>query len=314
MGVQQILLKQMEVLAATTAQLQLVVKEAAAAMEADFGKVGDLLEYPLSKAVREKQVNYYREWSLDADEKNLKAAWDASQPIREENKLICARNKVLVDKVTAFLEPLGLPDHKVYRAPTSKRRDARGTTDRYGWRDSLRSVVTTDFTWDALDRVYKDRLDGIKKERERLDQERAKIAAAKLREEAKLETEVARREVTRGVGLPVGAEWYEVMSALIAKNKYLRLAYWMERNRGDWSDGFDYARTGLNGFTVENETDARIAACIQGHIDDWDGDGRVFRDCEWNYGRLFEMAKEQDLELFELYVKASKIDLAMRGE
>jgi hypothetical protein len=83
------------------------------------------------------------------------------------------------------------------------------------------------------------------------------------------------------------------IDTVLKKNKYLRLAYYLEKNRNDWNDGYDFAETGLDGFTIENGTDQEIYDEIQGLIDNWNNDGRVFRDCTWNYSVLYQLVGPQ---------------------
>ena len=75
------------------------------------------------------------------------------------------------------------------------------------------------------------------------------------------------------------------------------LSYWLERNRGDWNDGPNYAEVGLGRFTpdTDNPVDVEIEKEISGLIEDWGGDGRVFRDCKYNYGELKGMVKDDTL-------------------
>jgi hypothetical protein len=86
---------------------------------------------------------------------------------------------------------------------------------------------------------------------------------------------------------PVTTPLYDLREILLKKNKYLRLAYFLEKNRGDWTDGPSYAENGLSGFTVETLDDHLIFVDINDLIEDWGGDGRCFRDCTWNYGRIY---------------------------
>ena len=87
----------------------------------------------------------------------------------------------------------------------------------------------------------------------------------------------------------------EILDAILEKNKYLRLAHYLRMNRGDWTDGYDYAETGLSGFVVETEVDSEIEKDITHHINNWDGDGRIFRDCEYNYNVIFGMVEDEQL-------------------
>ena len=97
------------------------------------------------------------------------------------------------------------------------------------------------------------------------------------------------------LGIKYGTEFKEIddaIDSMLGRDKYLRLAYWLEKNRGDWSDGPEYARVGMEGFKIDpaKPEDAAISKEIWGFISDWDGDGRVFRDCTWNYSTLYGMA------------------------
>ena len=106
--------------------------------------------------------------------------------------------------------------------------------------------------------------------------------------------------------LDAEAEDCDIREAILSKDKYLHLAYWLERNRGDWNDGYSFAETGLSGFHAETAEDNDIVADISSYIEDWDGDGRVFRDCEYNYGVLYGMADEalmKDLQTLQEYME-----------
>lgn len=90
-------------------------------------------------------------------------------------------------------------------------------------------------------------------------------------------------------------EYQKKLEFILSKNKYLHLAHYLQKNRGDWSDGYSYAETGLENFSIESDTDQKIYDEIKELIDDWDFDGRCFRDCNWNYSVLFGMVDDKDL-------------------
>jgi hypothetical protein len=92
----------------------------------------------------------------------------------------------------------------------------------------------------------------------------------------------------------MSSEWL-IRENILKKDKYLALAYYLEKNRNDWNDGCDYAESGLGMFTVETDTDQSIVEEIKAMIDDWDGDGRCFRDCEYNYNVLYGLVKDESL-------------------
>lgn len=58
----------------------------------------------------------------------------------------------------------------------------------------------------------------------------------------------------------------EKLDTILEKSKYLYLAHYLEKNRGDWSSGYNYARVGINGFGVESELDGMIWEEIEGLI------------------------------------------------
>lgn len=84
----------------------------------------------------------------------------------------------------------------------------------------------------------------------------------------------------------IDTEKKEKFKNVLRKDKYLRLAYYLEKNRGDWSNGYDYAEEGLKGFRIESDIDISIADEIDILMSDDDVDGRVFRDCKYNYNFL----------------------------
>lgn len=89
-------------------------------------------------------------------------------------------------------------------------------------------------------------------------------------------------------GMPTN---WEMMNAILLQDKYLYLAHYMEKNRSDWSDNHNYAEIGLNGFKVENTVDQDIYNEVQGAIDNWDGDGRIFRNLPtWDYSKVYSLA------------------------
>jgi len=96
---------------------------------------------------------------------------------------------------------------------------------------------------------------------------------------------------------------YSLLQDIINRNKYLRLAYYLHQNRLDWSDGYGYAETGIDGFEVATDEDKDIIQYLRSLIEDWDGDGRVFRDCKYSYEFLYDKVKNEDPEIYSWYVK-----------
>jgi hypothetical protein len=172
-----------------------------------------------------------------------------------QNEADAKRNQQLAETAVAYLKALGVPD--TYR---------------------------------------KAAMDGIKKWEEELKQAEEKQRRLRESEEKKSLVLKLAASMAASYGLPVTATSDEVFEAVLSADKYLNLAYWLQRNRNDWSDGPTYADIGLRSFGtgLETDQDKEVFDAIQGLVTNWDGDGRCFQDCKWNYGRLFSLAKERN--------------------
>jgi virulence-associated protein VapD len=89
-------------------------------------------------------------------------------------------------------------------------------------------------------------------------------------------------------------DWHDLLYVLCKKDKYLKLAVAMYRTRCDWSDGFYRVEDALGDFDVKNPQDGEICDCVSSCLSS-DSDGRVFRDCEWNYDVLFSLVENKEL-------------------
>lgn len=103
--------------------------------------------------------------------------------------------------------------------------------------------------------------------------------------------------------LDLDKDWVDILESVINKDKYLRLAHYLEKNRGDWSDGCEYAEYGLEGFKIEIDEDSLIYDDINFYIDNWIDyvDGRCFRDCKYNYNVLYTMVVNKNPDLYKDY-------------
>lgn len=120
----------------------------------------------------------------------------------------------------------------------------------------------------------------------------------KLKEKAKKEKEhsfaLIRAKYTPDNAL---SDYEDIRDKILSKDKYLALAYWLEKNRNDWNDGYNYAQKGIDSFVVENKEDEEIQKniidLIESGRNDGDIDGRVFRDCEFNYNFLYSKVEKE---------------------
>jgi hypothetical protein len=84
----------------------------------------------------------------------------------------------------------------------------------------------------------------------------------------------------------------DVYDALVEKDKYLSLGIDLLRCRNDFSE-WKSARNAISNFKIETPQDKAISDDLNETIADFDGDGRIFRDCEWSYDKLFGLVDKQ---------------------
>lgn len=218
--------------------------------------------------------------------------------VHQSNFEIIEHNKVVVSKIAALMKAVGIPEkYSNSYFKTSRSRTRTTETSKAGYlqdidrniKTSQESIPSKQDMLRGVDDKYRSIFDKIRLEETKA--EREKQAQEELHKIALLRAKYTPDDASSG--------GWAIREAILAKDKYLHLAYWLERNRGDWNDDYSYAETGLNGFSVEdgNVVDQEIEKCIQECIDSAeDGvDGRIFRDCEYNYSVLYGMVKDQTL-------------------
>lgn len=223
------------------------------------------------------------------NEENLSLAKQA----HERNLSRIEINKKIIDGLTKLMLSLGFPKYKRVRVKS------RSIYPKYedqssGWMTSLSEIPISD-NFSIAQKQFTDFEQKIvdykkKKDKELIMEEQKQKQSEK--EKAKI-MDLARFQLK--YELANDADFDDVLDVILNKNKYLRLAYFLCLNRGDWTDGCNYARQGLNGFLVENPIDQSIQEDISYYTQNWDGDGRVFRDCKYSYDVLFAMVEDQFL-------------------
>ncbi|MGM7720627.1 hypothetical protein [Metabacillus sp. Hm71] len=224
--------------------------------------------------------------------KILDVIYDADQVIHNENLRIVEENKQLEAAIFGILDQAGIR-RSYYGYKTN--RSSKKTEQHYHFSSEIRGQIPTFYSKNSLDERKKTLLQQIDKY---WNNEITKI----IEERRKKEQEQKEKEQNRKLALLLAKydlslddDWEDILDKIINKNKYLYLAHYLYKNRNDWTSGYSYAETGLGGFSVENELDQKIYDNIQYHIDNWDMDGRIFRDCEYNYDVLFGMVEDSDL-------------------
>ncbi len=216
--------------------------------------------------------------------------------IHEENIIKKRSNKETYIALSNLLDRIGIQS-KYYGYPSKRSRNKEWIT--YNWVHEIFSQIPCNYDENLLEKLVKKHKDEIQQiyndEIKRIEEEQKKKEAEQHEKERnkKLALLFAKYD------LDLNCDWEDLLEIVISKNKYLNLAYYLERNRGDWSNGCNYAIIGLHNFKIENELDQKIYDDIRGCIDNWDGDGRVFRDCQYNYSVLYNMAAEQEPDLYK---------------
>ena len=224
----------------------------------------------------------------------LEEAFKQDEKIHESNLVIIENNKQIIDKVKKLMEYIGIPEtYTEYTYPSNRHKNKKNVTQTSGWHSDLARVCPIGDTFFRCKETYKSLVNSANdyfneriKELKDKELEKEKKKQIELRELAKYQVKYE---------LPYESNWDDVMDSIISKNKYLHLSYNLMCNRNDWSDGPEFAKTGLEEFKIENEIDQKINDNIINAIVNWDGDGRVFRDCEYNYSVLIDFVEDKNL-------------------
>lgn len=257
---------------------------------------------------RKSQISYYADNDYHTSSSYQNTALRARKHA-EELKLKCdeahqrnlealENNKKLREKVEVFMEAIGMP--KSYSVKEYKTKRSQGEYVKYsaGYLSDLSRYVPIDDGYEKAVKEHEDFLAAIAAYEKGEKQKAEKLEAERKKKE---EQEVADKQLGVLVlkyELPYESGWKDILDHLLSKDKYLRLAHYLCENRNDWSDGYDKAEYGLSQFQAESEQDHEIVKDIQDCIDNWDGDGRVFRDTKWSYDEVFKLA---DQSLFKDY-------------
>lgn len=231
--------------------------------------------------------------------------YKACLPIRDQNVSIAAHNQVVREAAMNFMKSLKVPTKvSYYKTSRSKYPDYKDAE----WIGEIRKAIPADSGFSVIQRKYDD-------EKREFERKMKEIIAAEEKEAREKEKENKARlvtlavfEVAKELGMeePAKAGVTDVLERILNQNKYLDLAYAMQRNRSDWNDGCDYTESALGRFKVETDVDQQIVDSVSSHCgENWDGDGRIFRDCMWNYDEIFAKVALENPDLYRQFVKIS---------
>lgn len=237
---------------------------------------------------------------ITAARADLEVQHAANLPAIENNRLV-------IQQVKLIMANLGIPEViTTYGYATSRARKMTRQSKQAGYVSDLEAVCKTSDNYESLKRSIDDFERRVADYEKRNQDQEAQVKRAE-EEKRKVEDRLkVLGALAQKYGCPADSEAEDVLDAIFERDKYLRLAHYLQCNRNDWNEGPSYAENGLYGFKVETDEDQAIYDDIYRHIEDWDGDGRVFRDTEYSYDVLFGKA---DAELRQDYNKMHELKL-----
>lgn len=253
---------------------------------------GSSYEYTIPKT-KEAAKSRYENVLKELDEKFKKVEID-----HQDNLIAIQNNKLIHEKVQVFMQKAGISQHyTTYEFKTSRSSKRTSVGHISGWSEDLRREVRTSDGYEGcvhnlkkskedLEAFYKKLLSYYdKQERESIKKEKDSKDAIKL-------------ATLRGIYTPfdLDSDLNKVLNVILSKDKYLNLAHAGQMNRNDWSDGYEYVENALGDFEIECNLDSEIVKEYKELIEaDHYIDGRVFRDCNFNYTVLFGYVKDANL-------------------
>jgi hypothetical protein len=208
-------------------------------------------------------------------------------------------NENIKTKETVFgiLEKIGVSSY-YYGYKTSRSRNQ--TKMYYHWSSEISKQIPTSYDQNKLENAKNKSFKFIDDEcRKLLDKIRIEKAKKEQEEKTRRDNEIQVKLLVK-YGLEIMNDWDDLLEVVLQKDKYLKLAYSMEATRNDWSDGFYKVENAISNFNVETDEDSWIYEDIQKLVYGEERDGRIFRDCKYNYSVLYEKVESDLLKDFHL--------------
>lgn len=220
--------------------------------------------------------------------------------IREKNLLVVENNKKVREKITQIMTVCGVPASYVTTDPKSRARIPKRITKPAGYIEDMTRNIP------IVDTAYNNLVSLIEKKKKDIESWANKATASIYEEEKARKQKEEENKNTKIVATlrvkyqtDLDAEPDEIMDILLETNKYLNLADAMLAARNDFSE-WRRVQSTISLFSVENEYDQEVVDEIYQLLSDWDGDGRIFRDCEHNYSELFSKVPEDLMRDYNL--------------
>lgn len=263
--------------------------------------MGRMFHSPSDFTHRMSNSSYYKPSMLsiaDYAMTQLETARAADVAMHEKNLPAMEMNKRIAVHLETLMKSIGMPEGWSERDPSSRARVPRTISHKAGWRTDLLKHCSVSDGFDSATSSYESikaryaeyRVQALRDAEQKAGQAE-RDAAAKLAQrmaDKDLVTIIAR------YNLPLESEWGDVLEALREKDQRLNLAVAMYDVRSDWNEGCGAVESALSSFTIRTDEDKDIANDVLGCTHDFE-DGRVFRDTNWSYNRLFASVEDKQL-------------------
>jgi hypothetical protein len=219
----------------------------------------------------------------------------------EANLPAIENNQKVREKITQIMKDIGIPNnYSTSEFKTQRSRTKTTTTHSAGYLGDLQRNVPVSDESERMLTLIKSAVDSYKRHADTLKANiRKELQEAEKTEKAKKEI-LAKARLQVKYNLDEDFEWSDVLDVLDKKDKYFMLARAMEDTRNDWNDGYGRVQYAISAFEVETEEDKEIFESIHElAYESEDIDGRVFRDCEYNYSFLYGKVSEEILNDYE---------------
>lgn len=228
----------------------------------------------------------------------LEEARAADEATHAANKPALANNAEIAHAVKAMMAEIGIPEKVRERDEKSRSRYPKMVMREAGYLADLRRHVKIGDGYDLSRSHYatrKQAYDAFLAEAQReADAAQAESGKRVEREKAERRANLELAALILRHDLDLDATWGDVLQALRAKDQRADLAVAMMATRGDWSEGAYRVADALHRFTITTDEEKDIVANVAVGLVDFD-DGRVFRDCAWNYTRLLDSVADRQL-------------------
>lgn len=253
---------------------------------------------PLDAVKRCPRLSGLKSWELSGLEVRLEQAWKDDQATHAENVKAIDHNGTMRLKIEAFMIAAGVPDHFYGPKPGSRAYPPKKIKMEAGYLGDLKRTFPISDGFADVQRLYESLAEQLTKAKSLVEKERDAARGEQERAVERRKADLFLVAIKVRHGMPDETDWPDALGLLCKKCKYLDLAVAGLQTRGDWSDGFYRVEAALKRFTIESDQDKDIAADLTGCLrrgEDGDRDGRIFRDTEWSYDKLWTLVTDGQL-------------------